>query len=343
MLVKGTTIKGLCKATAAGAPTYDAGSDPPVSIVLTIGASPQRYCAECPNGGVQKGNPATLTKLKDCLAPASCPAGPPAATPTNTPTPLDTPTATHTHTETPTPTATEIKGPVCCEFGGVCGGEDADFCRSIFGTPVAGGTSCDASGACVAMPSSSGDCCEFTVPVSYCTMPLDQPTCAVNGGVYHANASSCDPSGGCVVCGDDVREGTEECDDADASACPGACRADCTCPSPCGATTGGFCWYLAADGESCDAVCANNGRTYDNATVTYSGSGGSDAQCQAVANALGVSGTVTFSGDCAQGFGCVSCASHLDCGIILELVRCSTPPTASNASLASFRRVCACH
>jgi hypothetical protein len=75
VLVKGTVIKGLCKATAAGAPPYDA-ADPnadPISIVLSLGTASQNYCGECPNGGQQKGNPDKLTKFKDCGAPTECP------------------------------------------------------------------------------------------------------------------------------------------------------------------------------------------------------------------------------------------------------------------------------
>src|SRR5262249_40427047 len=32
------------------------------------------------------------------------------------------------------------------------------------------------------------------------------------------------------VCGNDLREGSEGCDGADSSACPGTCRSDCECP-----------------------------------------------------------------------------------------------------------------
>ena len=33
------------------------------------------------------------------------------------------------------------------------------------------------------------------------------------------------------MCGNNIREGTEQCDGTDDSACPGFCRPDCTCPS----------------------------------------------------------------------------------------------------------------
>lgn len=34
----------------------------------------------------------------------------------------------------------------------------------------------------------------------------------------------------CGTCGDNTREGTEDCDGTDDAACPGSCNADCTCP-----------------------------------------------------------------------------------------------------------------
>lgn len=37
---------------------------------------------------------------------------------------------------------------------------------------------------------------------------------------------------GSAYCGDGVKNGSEQCDGSDAAACPDACRADCTCPTP---------------------------------------------------------------------------------------------------------------
>jgi hypothetical protein len=71
LLLKGTTIKGLCRATTVGAPSFDATSAPPLTIVLSVGTA-TRYFGECPNGGTQTGNPQAVTKLKDCRAPAAC-------------------------------------------------------------------------------------------------------------------------------------------------------------------------------------------------------------------------------------------------------------------------------
>lgn len=179
VLVKGTAIKALCKPTAPGAPPFDAGSDPPISIVLSIGADTQRYCAECPNGGEQKGNPANLTKLKNCLAPAACPP----ATPIPTPTP------------TPTPNTGD-----CCDFPTGCSSAPSAIAclETSGGTTVGGGAVCDASGNCVTPPGSPGDCCEGSVPYPLCTMVVDQTTCESGGGTFHGSAV-CEPSGTCTT------------------------------------------------------------------------------------------------------------------------------------------------
>ena len=70
--------------------------------------------------------------------------------------------------------------------------------------------------------------------------------------------------------------------DAPAGSCPS--------PPPCDAVTGGFCWFMGDSGASCDAACAIKGRAYDSATETYAGSGGTDANCVAVLDALGFGG-----------------------------------------------------
>jgi hypothetical protein len=40
------------------------------------------------------------------------------------------------------------------------------------------------------------------------------------------------------ACGNNIREGAEVCDGSDATACPGECQADCACPTNCPATGG---------------------------------------------------------------------------------------------------------
>lgn len=40
---------------------------------------------------------------------------------------------------------------------------------------------------------------------------------------------TCTCPGPGAVCGNNIREGTEQCDGTDDGACPGLCQADCTC------------------------------------------------------------------------------------------------------------------
>ena len=112
-----------------------------------------------------------------------------------------------------------------------------------------------------------------------------------------------------------------------------ACRPRLPCS---GATVGGFCWYLGADGESCDAVCEGNGRVYDEATLTYAGSAGTPGQCGAVLQALGKN--LVFQSGCgSNGLGCL-----FDDGYQAG-VYCTSPDTTSTASLFGSHRACACH
>jgi hypothetical protein len=115
--------------------------------------------------------------------------------------------------------------------------------------------------------------------------------------------------------------------DAPAGSCPQS--------TPCGATTGGFCWYLGVPKASCDAACAINGRIYDAATATYAGSGGSNANCGGVLDALGVpAGPVTDNSPCFDGVGCFNTTAA-------GRYRCTSPATNATAS-SIVQRVCAC-
>jgi hypothetical protein len=49
---------------------------------------------------------------------------------------------------------------------------------------------------------------------------------------------------------------------------------------------GGYCWWKAPDGLSRAKTWTSIGMAYDPATATYAGSGGSDANCIAVAAAI---------------------------------------------------------
>jgi hypothetical protein len=136
-------------------------------------------------------------------------------------------------------------------------------------------------------------------------------------------------------CGDGNLDFGEQCDGDDDLACPGECQPDCTCdPCPGGAIVGGFCWVKGM-GNSCDAACAAIGKTCDPATITYAGSGGTLANCQAVFAALGGVGPVSDSGPCSDGFGCA-----LD--PFASGSRCTSPPTTCAASFPVVTRFCAC-
>jgi hypothetical protein len=109
-------------------------------------------------------------------------------------------------------------------------------------------------------------------------------------------------------------------------------------PACTGELVGGSCWFLGALGESCDATCGGLGMTCDPATVTYAGSGGTDADCLAVLTALGV--TDTYSGG-------QFCLGTLPVGCVDEpaftsAYRCSSPATTCAGSAAGLRRACAC-
>lgn len=69
-----------------------------------------------------------------------------------------------------------------------------------------------------------------------------------------ASAGTC--AGGGAVCGDDVREGTEDCDGGDATACPDACLPDCSCAAACPAGGGNpLACYGYATRPNCTSCC----------------------------------------------------------------------------------------
>ncbi len=114
-------------------------------------------------------------------------------------------------------------------------------------------------------------------------------------------------------------------------------------PSSCGGAggvkVGGVCWYLGALSASCDATCLAAGLSYDTATLTFAGSGGTWAQCQAVMDALGQTAPPLVDGEdapsCPSGLGCVK-----DEGIRF---RCTDPvATTATASAPVAYRACAC-
>lgn len=180
----------------------------------------------------------------------------------------------------------------------------------------------------------------------FCQSDCTCPTCGDNsaegpeecdGSDDGACPGNCRGDCTCTVCGDGLVEGTEQCDGTNDSACPGLCNTSCTCNPACETTTGGYCWFRGAEGDSCDATCANAGRIYDEATSTYAGSAGTVANCAQLAGDYGLANTVWLNGSCSNGLGCY------DTGLN-GFLRCTTPATTSSASQSpgGYRRICAC-
>lgn len=139
---------------------------------------------------------------------------------------------------------------------------------------------------------------------------------------------------------DDSAPGDDAADDAgpdDAVADDGA--TDDAGPATCaGARVGGHCWYLGANETwSCTRVCAGHGG-YGEGTRTYAGSGGTNANCDDVLDALGVAyrGVSTLTGSGA-GVGCFFMATAD------VRYRVGDTPTNPDATYILSRRACACN
>jgi hypothetical protein len=100
----------------------------------------------------------------------------------------------------------------------------------------------------------------------------------------------------------------------------------------------GACWYQAPD-TSCGAICNFVGLRYSEATRTFAGSDGTEANCDAVLAAFGGGGGATDA-DC-ESVG----LSGLGCFVGTEFpltARCVVPPTTAAASETGAIRACAC-
>jgi hypothetical protein len=116
-----------------------------------------------------------------------------------------------------------------------------------------------------------------------------------------------------------------------------------------GFLVGGHCWFVTNPGDSCDYLCVALGLIYDGATESFSGSGGSLANCQKLVNGYfatiqpnGLTSLGAIDHPCADfdlgGLGCTA----LTVGFAAVPVRCTTPPTMSTAAHDAARRFCAC-
>lgn len=98
---------------------------------------------------------------------------------------------------------------------------------------------------------------------------------------------------------------------------------------------GGYYWWAGTAGQSCDAVCAAAGRTCNlTGTKNYAGSAGTDANCQAVANALGRSGFEEAQNNSTM----IGCA-----WIYVGNYRATGTATTCSASSGMAVRFCACN
>ena len=111
------------------------------------------------------------------------------------------------------------------------------------------------------------------------------------------------------------------------------------CPSG-GRRVGGVCWYLANNStQNCNDVCTGVGRTYDDATRTFAGSGGTLANCEAIFDTGGV--ITTFATDetnCSTARGC----GHVPQDGYIDVRRCVSPATTAEATGDGSHRACAC-
>ncbi len=81
-------------------------------------------------------------------------------------------------------------------------------------------------------------------------------------------------------------------------------------------------------------MCAAHSVTYDAATLSYAGSGGSNANCVEVLVALNASDHAFDSGGCSQGFGCFLADT--------DGIHCTGPVTTEGAGAGGVVRACAC-
>ncbi|HYD49137.1 MAG TPA: hypothetical protein VEB21_12350 [Terriglobales bacterium] len=165
-----------------------------------------------------------------------------------------------------------------------------------------------------------------------------------NGGCYCANSLETDCDGACVDLQTDLGncggcgvtcEGDEVCVN-------GTCEIDAggggTCDYP-GVVYAGKCWFATGFFQNCSQRCAVAGKSYDPATLTIGGYGGTNEACAAVLNAVGQSGGGIVDQSCESQKGC-----HLPYqggGGFVPPVRCSAP-TEPGDDGGPYTRVCAC-
>jgi hypothetical protein len=117
-----------------------------------------------------------------------------------------------------------------------------------------------------------------------------------------------------------------------------------------GDLVGGFCWFPGGAGASCNSVCGAMGMTCDPATEAYAGSGGTEANCQAVVDAVYGTGINVVDSDCTSpfDFSDVGCVLGITGGSNIAAQRCTGSTTTCSAAginipgVAEQYRLCAC-
>ena len=105
-------------------------------------------------------------------------------------------------------------------------------------------------------------------------------------------------------------------------------------PSCAGATAGGHCWYLGDEQASCEDTCAAHGG-FEDATVGFAGSDGTDEHCAEVLDALDASGSSVYPlMGIGAGIGCASLSG--------ARYRVDDETTTAEATYVLAHRACAC-
>jgi hypothetical protein len=111
------------------------------------------------------------------------------------------------------------------------------------------------------------DC--FTAAGLSCVNPGFNDLCSADVNTNGCGAACCPPPP--PGCGNNIREGAEECDGTDTGACPGPCLANCTCAVACGETLPGVFQCAHYAGVVCPPgqVCSASG--FGNASLNTAG------------------------------------------------------------------------
>jgi cysteine-rich repeat protein len=144
--------------------------------------------------------------------------------------------------------------------------------------------------------------------------------------------------------GCDFECSVETCEDSEDPECvdPEEPAEDFDCALEGGEVVDGACWFLGEKGASCEDTCADAGLAYDHATESVAGSGGTNASCKNVLNALGLAVGSATARSCDAGIGCHG-SLLLSPLPLASGSRCTGARTdAESTPPSSAQRACAC-